>query len=297
MNPELKTFLEEKRGLVDSFLEGWLPRAEGPLSEVVEAMRYSLFAGGKRLRPILCLAAAQTVGGSEKDALPAACALELIHTYSLIHDDLPAMDDDDLRRGKPSSHKVFGEAQAILAGDALLTEAFSLLAELPENIEAQRALRVIKIVSRAAGYRGMVGGQHLDLWLETQKHVSRDTLESTHSLKTGALISASLEAGAVLGGGGEAEIETLKRYGQKVGLAFQVADDILDVVGTTEELGKPAGSDEAGGKATYPAIMGLSESRNLALRLVQEAVEELKIFADRAEPLRGLALYIVERTN
>lgn len=297
MNPELKAFIEAKRELVDSFLERWLPGVEGSLSGVVEAMRYSLFAGGKRLRPILCLAAAEAVGGSQNDALPAACALELIHTYSLVHDDLPAMDDDDLRRGRPSNHKVFGEAQAILAGDALLTEAFNLLAEVPGGVEPARVLRVIKIVSEAAGRSGMVGGQHLDLWMETQQDVSLEILEATHRLKTGALITASLEAGAVLGGGDKDEVRALVEYGRRVGLAFQVADDILDVVGTTEELGKPAGSDEAGGKATYPAILGLSESKRRALELAGQAVDELAIFGESAEPLRELAQYIVERTN
>jgi geranylgeranyl diphosphate synthase type II len=252
-------------------------------------MRYSLFAGGKRLRPALALGAAETVSGEDSPALPAACALEMAHTYSLIHDDLPAMDNDDLRRGKPTSHVVYGEALAILAGDALLTLAFEVLASAgrPE---------VVAEMAHAAGAAGMAGGQLIDLDSE-DKPLQLDELRDLHARKTGALIRASVRMGAMLAGGSDEELETLTRYGDCIGLAFQIADDILDVIGTAEALGKPVGSDAERKKSTYPALLGLERSRALALEAVEEAEEALEIFGDRGEAFRALARFIVERES
>jgi len=290
---ELKQYLEKQRLIVEKALETALPEIEGREARVVEAMRYSLFAGGKRLRPILCLAAAQAVGGKIEAAMPAACALEMIHTYSLIHDDLPAMDDDDLRRGKPTSHVVFGEAIAILAGDALLTEAFVLLSDY-RALLAQRALRLIGVIARAASYRGMVGGQVVDM-LSQNKPADLETVQQMHSRKTAALISAAAESGALAGGGTDDQVEALDRYGRAIGLAFQIADDILDIEGSTEVLGKTAGSDVARGKVTYPAAVGLEGSRQTAQTLVDQALAALERFDNKADPLRALASYIIAR--
>ena len=290
---DLKRYLESQRLIVEKALETALPEIEGREARVVEAMRYSLFAGGKRLRPILCLAAAHAVGGKIEAAMPAACALEMIHTYSLIHDDLPAMDDDDLRRGKPTSHVVFGEAIAILAGDALLTEAFVLLSDY-HALLGERALRLIGVIARAASYRGMVGGQVVDM-LSQNKPADFETVQQMHSRKTAALISAAAESGALAGGGTEDQVEALARYGRAIGLAFQIADDILDIEGSTEVLGKTAGSDVARGKVTYPAAVGLEGSRQAAQTLVNEALAALERFDNKAEPLRALANYIIAR--
>ncbi|MDP6178675.1 MAG: polyprenyl synthetase family protein, partial [Desulfatiglandales bacterium] len=228
----IKAYLSEKKAIVDRALEGYFPESEGPASAVINAMRYSLFAGGKRLRPILCMAGAEAVGGEARNALPVACALELIHTYSLVHDDLPLMDDDDIRRGKPTNHKVFGEAIALLAGDGLLTEAFRLMSstELNERISPHIILKVISLIAGAAGYPGMVGGQVADIQSEG-KGVDFSTVEFIHRHKTGDLISASVSSGALIGGGTERAVETIASYGGKVGLAFQISDDILDVEG------------------------------------------------------------------
>ena len=290
---DLKQYLAKQRLIVEKALENALPEIEGREARVVEAMRYSVFAGGKRLRPILCLAAAQAVGGKSEAAMPAACALEMIHTYSLIHDDLPAMDDDDLRRGKPTSHVVFGEAIAILAGDALLTEAFVLLSDY-NGLLAKRALKLIGVIARAASYRGMVGGQVVDM-LSQNKPADFETVQQMHSRKTAALISAAAESGALAGGGTEDQVEALARYGRAIGLAFQIADDILDIEGSTEVLGKTAGSDVARGKVTYPAAVGLEGSRQAAQTLVNEALAALERFDNKAEPLRALANYIIAR--
>jgi len=231
---DLKTYLNQKRSLIDEALKGIFLKSEYPAADVVKAMSYSLFAGGKRLRPILCLAAVEALGGNERQALPVACALELIHTYSLIHDDLPGMDDDDLRRGKPTSHKVFGEAVAILAGDGLLTEAFHLICrhEYSAAIDPSALIKVIRIISRAAGYEGMVGGQVVDIQMEGQE-VDAATLEFIHTHKTAAMIEASVHSGSVLGGADQLQEGALSRYGQKIGLAFQISDDILDIEGDT----------------------------------------------------------------
>lgn len=294
---ELEAYLATKRKLVDGALERWLPEADTPPVKLHEAMRYSLFAGGKRLRPILCLASAEAVGGTEAQALPAACALECIHTYSLIHDDLPAMDDDDFRRGRPTSHKVFGEGLAILAGDALLTYAFQLLVDpalYEPGVESKVLAEVVSAVASAAGAAGMVGGQVADLEAEGRE-MEAEGLAFIHTHKTAALIRASVVAGALLGGGSKADLEALALYGSSVGLAFQIVDDILDVVGDAETLGKAVGGDAAHAKATYPAVHGLEASRAEAARLVGEACGALEPFGDKGEPLRALALFVAER--
>lgn len=290
---DLKQYLEARRLMVEEALEVALPQQDGPETRVVEAMRYSLFAGGKRLRPILCLAASEAVGGDLKAAMPAGCALEMIHTYSLIHDDLPAMDDDDLRRGKPTNHKVFGEAIAILAGDGLLTEAFVLLSDY-NSLLPERAVQVIGVIAEAASYRGMVGGQVVDI-LSQNKRAELETVQQMHSRKTAALIAAATESGALSGKGSEAQVAALGRYGRAIGLAFQIADDILDIEGDTELLGKTTGADEARGKVTYPAAVGLERSRQAANEMVNDALAALEGFDDRANPLRSLANYIITR--
>ena len=298
MNFDLKAYLEERRRLVNRALEAYLPAVRGPAFRVVQAMHYSLFVGGKRLRPILCLAAAATVGGDPGEALPVACALEMIHTYSLIHDDLPAMDDDDLRRGQPTCHKKFDEATAILAGDGLLTEAFHTLAAVAPRVEGREAvlLEITELLAKAAGYRGMVGGQMLDLMAEGRK-ISFKELELIHRFKTGALLTAATRAGALVGGGSRVEVAALTSYGEKFGLAFQITDDLLDVEGDAAEMGKAPGMDEQRQKATYPALVGLEASRQWARRLIEEAVAELEPFQDRADPLRELAQYLLVRRS
>lgn len=296
VNFDLKAYLLEKRTTVDGALDEYFPKADGLAGDLIEAMRYSLFAGGKRLRPILCMAGAEAVGGVDKDVLPVACALELIHTYSLIHDDLPLMDDDDLRRGKPTNHKVFGDAIALLAGDGLLTEAFSLMTSphATEEIAADRLLEAIRIISVAAGHGGMVGGQVVDMQWEGKK-ADLETVNFLHTHKTGALITASVTSGAVVAGAGESQIRSVLSYGQKIGLAFQISDDILDVEGDSETMGKMVGADEEKGKSTYPSVLGMDESKKIQSTLVQEAVQDLKAFDERAEPLRQIAYYIIER--
>jgi geranylgeranyl diphosphate synthase type II len=258
-------------------------------------MQYSVEAGGKRLRPVLCLAACEAVGGTDDDALYAACALEFIHTYSLIHDDLPAMDDDDLRRGKPTCHQVFGEATAILAGDALLTAAFSVLATDPSvQKKPERALEVIAAISKASGVFGMVQGQLHDMALEG-KDVSWDEAQHMHALKTGALIEASVITGALLGGGTSEEVVALRSFGQHIGLAFQVVDDILNVEGETEVLGKPVGSDEELKKASAPAILGLDAAKAYAQELIAASIKDLDRLQAQCLPLRELATFVVNR--
>ena len=290
---DLKSYLEARRVTVEEALEAALPAEDGLDARVVEAMRYSLFAGGKRLRPILCLAATEAVGGDLQNAMPAACALEMIHTYSLIHDDLPAMDDDDLRRGIPTNHKVFGEAIAVLAGDGLLTEAFTLLGNC-RSLPADRVVQLVVVISTGAGHRGMVGGQVVDmLWQNRTADIS--VVRYMHGKKTAALIAASTQAGALAGGGSSDQVERLGQYGRAVGLAFQIVDDILDIQGDTALLGKKTGVDIARGKATYPAAVGLEQAEKDARGLISKALEALVEFDHRAEPLRALARYIVAR--
>lgn len=293
---DLKGYIEAQRRIVDAALERLLPEPSGPSGRVVEAMRYSLSAGGKRVRPILMLSGCTAVGGDPESILPAACAMECVHTYSLIHDDLPAMDDDDLRRGKPTCHVVFGEAIAILAGDGLLTYAFELMThpELAQRVPADTLIRAINLFSEAAGVAGMVGGQTADI-LNEGKEVSPETLAFIHSSKTGALIRASVEMGALLGGGSSEQTKALRDYGTALGLCFQVVDDLLDVVGDEEKLGKPVGSDEKNQKATYPALFGLEETRRRARQLRDQALAHLSAFGHEADPLRAVARYIVDR--
>ena len=292
---DIKNYLAAKRILVEESLEQYMLVPDKQLVEHIEAMRYSLFAGGKRVRPILCLAAAEAVGGRLEKAMPAACALECIHTYSLIHDDLPAMDDDDFRRAQPTNHKIYGEAGAILAGDGLLTFAFELLSspELAFTPEKSR-LQVVNLIARAAGSLGMVGGQALDIACEG-KEITFETLQFIHSHKTGALITASVQTGAVLGGAAPEQFKALTGYGEKIGLTFQIVDDLLNVEGTLEQLGKAAGSDAAREKATYPAFFGVEATREKARATSESAIDCLHDFGEQAEPLRELARYIVNR--
>jgi geranylgeranyl diphosphate synthase, type II len=293
---DLKNYLFERKSFIDRELAQFLPAANGPSYRVVEAMRYSLLGGGKRLRPILCLAAADAVAGETHLVLPVACSLEMIHTYSLIHDDLPAMDDDDLRRGRPTCHKQFDEATAILAGDGLLTAAFFVMAEAAVQHSAQAAayVEVIRFIASASGYQGMVGGQMADLLAEGQPS-TLDQVEAIHRLKTGALLTASVRAGAVLGDGSLEQVEALTRYGEKFGLIFQITDDLLDVEGESAEMGKPTGMDAVRQKATYPAVLGVAGARDQARRLVDDALVDLHHFGEAAEPLRQLAQYLLVR--
>lgn len=259
-------------------------------------MEYSLMAGGKRIRPILCLMACEAVGGNRREALPAACALEYIHTYSLIHDDLPALDNDDYRRGKLSCHKKFDEATALLTGDALLTEAFSLLSrrQTMRKISAQTRLAVIQEIACAAGIRGMVIGQEADLTAE-KKRVSLDVLQFIHRRKTGALIRASLVSGGLIGGGNPEELKGLRTFGENMGLAFQIKDDVLNVEGTARIMGKKTGTDAKKSKATYPLLMGLEPSKSLGRKLLVQGERALKILGPRGEPLKQIGAYILSR--
>lgn len=281
---------------MDEALRKVFPRGDDYTAEIVTAMEYSLFAGGKRLRPILCLAAAEAAGGTPSHAMPVACALELIHTYSLIHDDLPLMDNDDLRRGKPTNHKVYGEALALLAGDGLLTEAFRIMASCPAEgpVTAPLLLRVIALVSQAAGWGGMVGGQAVDMRWQGKK-TDLETVRFIHRSKTAALIQVSVVSGALLGGASEPQVESMILYGEKAGLAFQISDDILDLESDSETLGKQVGSDVKLGKATYPAVAGVESSKKIQSNLINEALAALKTFDRRADPLRAIARYVIER--
>jgi geranylgeranyl diphosphate synthase type II len=294
---DLKTYLDERRALIDAALAQCLPPEDAPPATVHRAMRYSLLAGGKRLRPILVIAGAEAVGGRADTVLPTACALELIHTYSLIHDDLPAMDDDDYRRGRPTNHKVFGEAIAILAGDALLTLAFQLVASNVTRVREPRVIcDVVAEIASAAGTAGMVGGQVVDIESEGRA-ITAETLDYIHAHKTAALIRASLRVGAMLGGAPPDHLEAISAAGGSLGLAFQIVDDILDVEGSLAELGKTAGSDERKGKATYPAIYGLEASRRRARALIEETRAALNGLGPAAEPLGALADFVLERRS
>jgi len=301
---DVKEYLREKKERVDSALERYLPVLSGLerertfLSSLQKAVRYSLFAGGKRLRPILCMAAFEAVGGRGEGIFPFACALEMIHTYSLIHDDLPAIDNDDYRRGKPTCHKVFGEAVALLAGDGLLTEAFRLMtnrAMLNRSFyDSGLLLDLINEVAQAAGISGMVGGQAVDIESEG-KEVDFPTLQFIHTHKTGALILASIRVGARLGGASGEALKLLTRYGERIGLAFQIADDILNVEGKAALLGKNIGSDIKKGKATYPSVLGLEESKRRAKELVASAVNALTPLGPETDPLKEIAHFIIVR--
>ncbi|MDN5346915.1 MAG: geranylgeranyl diphosphate synthase, type [Clostridia bacterium] len=292
----LAEYLQARKQVIEAALDAALPPADAYPPKVHEAMRYSVFAGGKRLRPILVLAAAEAVGGSTARVLPAACAVEFIHTYSLIHDDLPAMDDDDFRRGRPTCHKVYGEAIAILAGDALLTLAFGVLARAAASarMEAPFLLAAIAELAEAAGSRGLIGGQVVDIESEGRR-VTPETLEYIHRHKTGCLIKASVRLGGLLSGAGPWEMEKLSHYGENLGLAFQIIDDLLDVEGEFELTGKKIGADAARHKATYPAILGIEEARLRARELTVAAVAAARDLGSQAEPLALLAEHLLER--
>jgi geranylgeranyl diphosphate synthase, type II len=298
MSPfDLEAYLKDKRVLVDAALERFLPGEDVQPPTVHRAMRYSVQAGGKRLRPILVIAGAEAVGAPPATVMPTACALEMIHTYSLIHDDLPAMDDDDYRRGRLTNHKVFGDAVAILAGDALLTLAFKLVADNAALVSDPRVVcDVVAAIAEASGTFGMVGGQVVDIESEG-KAITPETLEYIHRHKTAALLRGSLWVGARLGGADAAALAAIDDAGQSLGLAFQIVDDILDVEGSLEALGKTAGSDARKQKATYPALHGLEVSRREARRLIEEAKSRLAVFGDRATPIRALADFVVERKS
>jgi len=293
---DAKTWLEgqlaEGRRLVDSALRRRLPAEDERPQALHKAMRYAVLGKGKRLRPILALVSAEACGGEAAQALPAAVAVELVHCYSLVHDDLPAMDDDDLRRGRPTCHKVFGEAMAILAGDALLTLAFEVLTQQVE--EAALSATLVSELARAAGHGGMVGGQAADILAEGLEP-SPESLDYIHSHKTGALISASVRMGALSVGAAQQSLQALTTYGQRVGLAFQIADDCLDVTSSAQELGKATQKDMDRGKLTYPALVGLEEARHAARRLAEEAVASLEGFGPEAKLLRELARFVVGR--
>ncbi len=294
---DLKSFLEAHRATVDAALDRVLPPESAPPVTIHRAMRYSVLAPGKRLRPILVLAGAEAVGGRADTVLDTACALELIHAYSLIHDDLPAMDDDDYRRGRLTNHKVFGEAMAILAGDALLTLAFRLIATNAARVATPAIVgTVIAEVADAAGTDGMVGGQVVDIESEGQA-ISAEMLDYIHLHKTAALIRAALRVGAQLAGAGAEQVEAISRAGQALGLAFQIVDDILDVEGNLAELGKSAGSDERKQKATYPSLHGLPASKQRARELVEETKRLLTPLGPAAEPIRALADFVFERRS
>ena len=297
MNPSFSEYLQARRAEVEAALASALPLPPGCPEVLDRAMRYSVTAGGKRLRPILCLAAADAVGGARSAAMPAACAIELIHTYSLIHDDLPAMDDDTMRRGRPTLHVVAGEGMAILAGDGLLTEAFALLARLPaaaDSTTLARTLRVIGVIARAAGATGMVGGQALDL---SSADIDGDALRRMHSQKTGALIRAAAVAGAIMGGAEDPVVERVDAAAADFGLAFQIVDDVLDVEGQGAELGKTPGKDAAAGKPTYPALYGIEGARAMAADCLQRAHQALDAAGLAESRLMDIGRWIVDRSN
>ncbi len=285
MNAE--ALLRDKSARTEEALRALVAEWKDAPPRLVEAVSYSLFAGGKRLRPALALGACEMVCGTDDPALPVACALEMVHTYSLIHDDLPAMDDDDLRRGRPTSHKVFGEATAILAGDALLTMAFEAAARTGSAV-------IVTELARAAGVAGMVGGQQMDMDAEG-RDVTLAELRGIHACKTGALIRSAARCGALAGGADAAQLDALSAYGDSLGLAFQIADDLLDVTGDAEKLGKATGADAAHVKATYPSLLGLEEARRLARQTIENALDALAPFGPEADAFRALAHFVIDR--
>ncbi|MBD3880554.1 polyprenyl synthetase family protein [Phormidium tenue FACHB-886] len=292
---DLSAYLSAQQVQVESALDASIALTYP--EKIYEAMRYSLMAGGKRLRPILCLATCELMGGTTEMAMPTACALEMIHTMSLIHDDLPAMDNDDYRRGKLTNHKVYGEDIAILAGDGLLAYAFEFIAAQTRQVAADRVLQVIAKLGRAVGAAGLVGGQVVDLECEGKSDVTLETLTFIHRHKTGALLEACVVCGAILANASETDVQHLSRYAQNIGLAFQIIDDVLDITATQEELGKTAGKDLQAQKATYPSIWGIEESLRQANQLIADAKAELASYGDRAEPLMAIADYITARKN
>jgi len=295
MTMELKKIWQERSALVEAQLVKEL-NEKNPLDKTLcESMKYSLMAGGKRLRPVLLMAAADAVGARGEDFLTTGCAMEMIHTYSLIHDDLPAMDDDDYRRGKPTNHKVYGAGMATLAGDALLTLAFEVMLR-QQGVSAEKLVQVVREISIAAGPDGMVGGQALDMESEN-KQISMETMKNIHLGKTGALFRAAIRSGAILGGASDGALQALTVYADNFGLAFQITDDILDVIGDEEVIGKPVGSDEKNHKATYVTLTSLEEAQKLAQEAVDKAIGALKIFGAEADFLRELVAYLVKRNK
>jgi len=294
---DLKRYMEEKRIKVEDALDKSLAATTPNVDKIINSMRYSLMAGGKRIRPVLCLASCEMFGGNDDIAMPTAVALEMIHTMSLIHDDLPSMDNDDLRRGKPTNHVVYGEDIAILAGDALLSTSFEHVAKHTHNVPAERIVDVIRRLGTSVGAYGLAGGQVKDLECENKEGVTLQDLEWIHLHKTAALLKVSVSAGAILAGASPAEVAACEVYAEKIGLAFQIADDILDVTASSEELGKTAGKDESVNKTTYVKLLGLEKSKLEAKRIIDEAKAALAPFGDRAQPLLALADYIVGRKN
>lgn len=292
MSFDAKDYLDKKKEIVDRTLREYLPPDETK-TKLHQSILYSIHPGGKRLRPILCLAASELICGSYKNALPAACAIEMIHTYSIIHDDLPSMDDDDTRRGEPANHKVFGEAVATLAGDALLTDAFNLITEklLGEGVSSELILRVISIISEASGSKGMVLGQTFDLEMDGSEYPSADEILNTYIMKTAKMITASVLSGAVLAGAGEGELLSLKSYSEKIGIAFQIKDDLLDVRESTQE----PGDESRAKKHTYVSVMGVQASKAKVSELTNQAIAELESFQRTPNPLREIATWLSER--
>ena len=292
---ELKKIWQERSALVEAQLVKELNEANPLDKTLCESMKYSLMAGGKRLRPVLLMAAADAVGAKGTDYLTMGCAMEMIHTYSLIHDDLPAMDDDDYRRGKLTNHKVYGAGMATLAGDALLTLAFEVMLR-QQGVSAEKLVQVVREISTAAGPDGMVGGQALDMESE-DKQISMETMKNIHLGKTGALFRAAIRSGAILGGASEDELQALTVYADNFGLAFQITDDILDVIGDEQVIGKPVGSDEKNHKSTYVTLTSLEEAQKLAQEAVDTAIDALKIFGEEADFLRELVAFLVKRNK
>ena len=292
---DINEYMAEKRELVEQKLDSMVP-TDNSIPVIAEAMRYSLLAGGKRLRPILAIMSCELFEGREAEVLPFACCIEMIHTYSLIHDDLPAMDDDDLRRGKPTSHKVFGEGFAVLAGDALLNHAFETMTAIIIKDPKPGYIRAMDMICRASGGYGMIGGQCIDLYYENRS-IDIDTLKCMHRKKTGALIKASLAAGAIISGADEGDIKNIMEYGDAIGLAFQVADDILDVSGSEEKLGKSINKDAEFHKSNFISFYGLDRSRSIAEELIREAKEKLEDYGNRGYYLCKLSDYIIDRDN
>ncbi|MFR3372351.1 MAG: polyprenyl synthetase family protein [Clostridioides difficile] len=292
---EFKQCLKEKASFVEKVLKEYMPKEEGYQKTVIEAMNYSLSAGGKRLRPILTLEACKIVGGNEDEAIPFAIAIEMIHTYSLIHDDLPALDNDDLRRGRPTNHKVYGEAMGILAGDALLNYAFEVMLAGSINKEnPEKYLKAINEIAKGAGIYGMIGGQVVDVESEN-KQIEKEKLDYIHMNKTAAMMVGCMRAGATIGGANSEQMEEITKNAKNIGLSFQIVDDILDIVGDEAKLGKKVGSDIENHKSTYPSLLGLDKSKEIAHNLIDEAKKSIEKLSDDVDFLKGLAEYIIDR--
>ncbi|MCC0637253.1 MULTISPECIES: polyprenyl synthetase family protein [unclassified Clostridioides] len=292
---EFKQHLKEKASFIEDILKEYMPKEEGYQKTVIEAMNYSLSAGGKRLRPILTLEACKVVGGNEEEAIPFAIAIEMIHTYSLIHDDLPALDNDDLRRGRPTNHKVYGEAMGILAGDALLNYAFEVMLAGSINKEnPEKYLKAINEIAKGAGIYGMIGGQVVDVESEN-KQIEKEKLDYIHMNKTAAMMVGCMRAGATIGGANSEQMEEITKYAKNIGLSFQIVDDILDIVGDEIKLGKKVGSDIENHKSTYPSLLGLDKSKEIAHNLIDEAKKSIEKLSDNVDFLKGLAEYIIDR--